>query len=229
MSNIKTIVVNNETYDIEDASARSNIAELQEAMPSSLSDLTDDSNHRTVSDSEKSAWNSKADTKDIPNVPSWALQNDKPKYTASEVGAMPSDTIIPDQLSDLTSDSTHRLVTDAEKTAWNAKAEVSDIPTKASDIDAMDASVTHLSGDVPTTRKVNGKALSSDITLSASDVNALPSTTTSLPANGGNADTVNNHTVNTDVPVNAVFTDTYEVVSATQPTQANGGLWLKLV
>lgn len=31
---------------------------------------------------------------------------------------------------------------------------------------------THLSGDVPTTRKVNGKALSADVTLSASDVGA---------------------------------------------------------
>lgn len=52
------------------------------------------------------------------------------------------------------------------------------VPTTASDIGAMDSSVTHLSGDVPTTRKVNGKALSSDITLSASDVGALPDDTT---------------------------------------------------
>lgn len=51
------------------------------------------------------------------------------------------------------------------------------VPTSASDIGAMESTVTHLSGDVPTTRKVNGKALSSDITLSASDVNALPSDT----------------------------------------------------
>lgn len=51
------------------------------------------------------------------------------------------------------------------------------VPTKASDIGAMESTVTHLSGDVPTSRTVNGKALSSNITLSASDVGALPDTT----------------------------------------------------
>ncbi|MBQ0112214.1 MAG: hypothetical protein KBT03_03700 [Bacteroidales bacterium] len=49
------------------------------------------------------------------------------------------------------------------------------VPTKASDIGALDDSITHLSGDVPTTRKINNKALSSDITLNADDVNALNS------------------------------------------------------
>lgn len=44
---------------------------------------------------------------------------------ASDVGALPSTTEIPNSLSDLTSDSTHRTVTDAEKTAWNAKSNFS--------------------------------------------------------------------------------------------------------
>ena len=35
-------------------------------------------------------------TSDIPNVPSWALANTKPTYTASEVGALPDTTVIPD-------------------------------------------------------------------------------------------------------------------------------------
>ena len=42
----------------------------------------------------------------------------------------------------------------------------------ASEVGALASSTTHLSGDVPTTRKVNNKALSADITLSASDVGA---------------------------------------------------------
>lgn len=54
--------------------------------------------------------------------------------SASDVGALPSSTIIPDSLSDLTTDSTHRLVTDSEKEAWNAKANVSDIPIKVSQL-----------------------------------------------------------------------------------------------
>lgn len=99
-----------------------------------------------------------------PTVPSWAKASDKPSYSASEVGAvpttrkvnnkalsadvtlsasdvgaLPSDTplfsgsyddltdkpTIPDSLSDLSDDSTHRLVTDTEKTAWNGKSDFS--------------------------------------------------------------------------------------------------------
>lgn len=41
---------------------------------------------------------------------------------------------IPDELADLTEDATHRLVSDTEKTGWNAKAEVSDIPTAVSEL-----------------------------------------------------------------------------------------------
>lgn len=44
-------------------------------------------------------------------------------YTKSEV-----DALIPDELADLTDDSTHRLVTDTEKTAWSNKSVVSANP-----------------------------------------------------------------------------------------------------
>lgn len=44
-------------------------------------------------------------------------------YTKSEV-----DALIPDELADLADDSTHRLVTDTEKTAWNGKSVVSANP-----------------------------------------------------------------------------------------------------
>ena len=53
---------------------------------------------------------------------------------ASEVGALPDSTVIPSKLSDLTDDTSHRLVTDSEKSAWNAKANTSDIPAKVSDL-----------------------------------------------------------------------------------------------
>lgn len=39
-----------------------------------------------------------------PTVPQWAKQSTKPTYTASEVGALPSSTHIPDKTSDLTND-----------------------------------------------------------------------------------------------------------------------------
>lgn len=60
-------------------------------------------------------------TETDPTVPSWAKQSTKPTYTASEVGALPNDTPIPDSLSDLSEDSTHRTVTDTEKSTWNSK------------------------------------------------------------------------------------------------------------
>lgn len=49
----------------------------------------------------------------------------KDSLTASEVGALPSTTKIPGALSDLSEDTTHRVVTDAEKEAWNAKSNFS--------------------------------------------------------------------------------------------------------
>lgn len=49
----------------------------------------------------------------------------------------------------------------------------------------MNADVTHLSGDVPTSRTINGYPLSDNITLNASDVGALPNNqVNSVTANG---------------------------------------------
>lgn len=53
----------------------------------------------------------------------------------------------------------------------------------ANEVNALPASTTHVSGDVPTSRKVNNKALSADITLSASDVGAYSSADGSSLAN----------------------------------------------
>jgi hypothetical protein len=89
-------------------------------------------------------------TETDPTVPDWAKASSKPNYTASEVGAVPTSrtvngkalssnislsasdvgalpntTVIPDSLSDLADDTTHRTVTDAEKSTWNAKSDFS--------------------------------------------------------------------------------------------------------
>ncbi len=59
-----------------------------------------------------------------PTVPSWAKQQNKPTYTASEVGALPNNTKIPSKTSDLTNDSgfiTGYTETDPTVPAW-AKA-----------------------------------------------------------------------------------------------------------
>ena len=221
---------------------RSSIEELENtvngiAVPTKLSDLTDDSTHRVVTDIEKSSWSAKAAVSDIPTnvsqltndvgyltehqslaeyaktsdlgdlatkdtisksdlasdvqtsldkadtalqsytetdptVPAWAKASTKPTYTAVEVGALPDTTEIPNALSDLTDDSTHRVVTDSEKATWNAKAEVSAIPTKVSELTNDSGYLT----SVPVT-SVNGKT--GAISLSATDIGADASGTAS--------------------------------------------------
>ena len=64
-------------------------------------------------------------TETDPTVPAWAKAANKPTYTASEVGALPSTTVIPTTLAALTEDATHRVVTDTEKATWNAKSNFS--------------------------------------------------------------------------------------------------------
>lgn len=80
--------------------------------------------------------------------------------SASEVGALPNTTTIPSKLSDLTTDSTHRTVTDSEKNTWNAKANASAIPTKVSDLtndSGYLTSYTETDPTVPTWAKASSK------------------------------------------------------------------------
>lgn len=62
-------------------------------------------------------------TETDPTVPDWAKKQEKPTYTASEVGALPDTTEIPKNLSDLQDDAEHRIVTDAEKQSWSNKSD----------------------------------------------------------------------------------------------------------
>lgn len=123
------------------------------SIPTKTSDLTNDSGFIT------------GYTETDPTVPSWAKQSSKPTYTASEVGALPSTTVIPSA---------------GTGTSYPAMD-----GTKSLGSQAGFARVDHVhptdTSRVPTSRTVNGKALSSNITLSASDVGALPSTT-SIPS-----------------------------------------------
>lgn len=65
------------------------------------------------------------------DISSWAKEPLKPTYTAGEVGAIPSSTVIPRYLSDLEGDSTHRTVTEAEKVQWNSTATLKNLTTSA--------------------------------------------------------------------------------------------------
>lgn len=111
------------------------------AIPDELSDLTEDSTHRLVTDTEKANWNNKSDFSgnysDLNGKPSVPTVSDGPEgiekindsYLMAKYDedgnrikttyAKLSD--IPDDLADLNADSTHRLVTDVEKAKWNGK------------------------------------------------------------------------------------------------------------
>ena len=123
-------------------------------------------------------------TETDPTVPSWAKQSSKPSYTASEVGALPDTTVIPDELKDLSDDATHRLVTDTEKATWNAKGSyskpsggipktdlASDVQTSLGKADTALQSFTETDPTVPSWAKQSSKP-----SYTASEVGAVPTT-----------------------------------------------------
>ncbi len=121
-------------------------------IPDELADLSDDSTHRLVTDTEKTTWNNKgtyskpsggipdtdlssgvqtslgkADTAIQPSNTTGLLKNDGTVDTTSystfsgSYNDLSNKPTIPDELKDLSDDSTHRLVTDTEKTTWSGK------------------------------------------------------------------------------------------------------------
>jgi hypothetical protein len=117
-----------------------------------FADLNDDADHRTVTDTEKTAWNNKVDkvegkqlsTNDFTNEYKTKLDNINEgggSIVAEEDPTVPAwakeptkPTYTADEvgalsdattLADLTDDATHRTVTDTEKAVWNAKSNFS--------------------------------------------------------------------------------------------------------
>lgn len=118
-------------------------------------------------------------------------------HTAADVGALPSTTVIPDKVSQLTNDKNY--TTDAqvdEKVSAMAATIIGGAPEdydtlkevydkiKEND-DARTALNAAIAGKVDKTRTVNGKPLSADVTLDAADVGARPATWTPTAADVG--------------------------------------------
>ena len=147
-----------------------------------------------VTADERNAWNAKLDsfTETDPTVPDWAKQATKPSYTASEVGALPSSTVIPSKTSQLTNDSgfiTGYTETDPTVPEWAKQAtkptytasEVGALPSSTV-IPSKTSQLTNDSGyitgytetdpTVPDWAKAESKP-----TYTASEAGALPSST----------------------------------------------------
>ena len=94
------------------------LTNIQEGIPTALADLTDDATHRVVTDTEKQTWNGKSNFSGNYND----LTN-KPELFSGNYSDLQGKPTIPTKLSELSEDTTHRLVTDAEKSNWNNKSD----------------------------------------------------------------------------------------------------------
>ncbi|MEJ2671231.1 MAG: hypothetical protein P8168_03305 [Deltaproteobacteria bacterium] len=131
-----------------------NVPNLDTSNPSNI---LQDSTHRFVSDSEKSTWNSKQDALGFTPVPETrsvaghALTSDL-VISKGDVGLGNVPNLDTSNPANITQDSTHRFVSDAEKSTWNAKQ------------DALGFE------PVPDTRTVAGHPLTANVIISKSDV-----------------------------------------------------------
>ena len=91
--------------------------------------ITEDTDHKFVSDTEKAAWNGKADaTLATTEANGLMSSTDKTKLDAIETGANKYVHPANHPATMITEDETHRFTTDEEKATWNTKADVT--PTK---------------------------------------------------------------------------------------------------
>jgi hypothetical protein len=112
-------------------------------------------------------------TETDPTVPSWAKQSTKPTYTASEVGALPASTTIPSALADLSADSTHRVVTDEEKSTWNNKSNFSGSYNDLSDKPTIPTVPTNVSSFANDAHYVASTAITNIVSLTQAQYDAL--------------------------------------------------------
>ena len=163
-----------------------------------------------VTADERNAWNAKLDsfTETDPTVPDWAKQATKPTYTASEVGALPSSTVIPTKVSQLTNDSgfiTGYTETDPTVPAW-AKA-ASKPSYTANEVGASPSGHTH-DDRYYTETEVNNLLNNKQDASTAINTSNIGSQSVNYANSSGDADTVDGCHVNLD-PASAGIKLTY--------------------
>ena len=100
--------------------------------PISASNVTQDANHRFVTDTEKTTWNGKASTTVATQSANGLMSAaDKKKLDGVATGANNYQHPATHPASVIVQDSTHRFVTDTEKSSWNNKA-ARDVATQIS-------------------------------------------------------------------------------------------------
>lgn len=100
--------------------------------PISASNITQDANHRFVTDTEKTTWNGKASTTVATQSANGLMSAaDKKKLDGVATGANNYQHPATHPASVIVQDSTHRFVTDTKKSSWNNKA-ARDVATQIS-------------------------------------------------------------------------------------------------
>ena len=100
--------------------------------PISAADITQDTTHRFVTDTEKTTWNGKASTAVVTQSANGLMSAaDKKKLDGVAAGANNYQHPATHPASVIVQDSTHRFVTDTEKSSWNNKA-ARDVATQIS-------------------------------------------------------------------------------------------------
>lgn len=143
---------------------------IEERYPSVLEDLKHKINNLNITDAQINTIATKVAEKGF--------------YTKSEVDALVAKIVVPTKLSQLADDSTHRLVTDAEKQKWNNKSDFNGsynsltdkpvIPTKLSQLveDNNHVTVTKEQRDKIDTF-TGGTSITVDTALSSTSVNPV--------------------------------------------------------
>ena len=101
--------------------------------------ITQDSTHRFVTDTEKSTWNAKASTAVATTSTNGLMSKaDKSKLDGIATGANNYTHPSSHAATMITEDTTHRFVTDAEKSTWNGKASTAVATTSANGLMSSD-------------------------------------------------------------------------------------------
>jgi len=193
-------ICKNGTYKITVPSATGTMA-LTSDIPTNVSQLTNDANYITLSSvpTNVSQLNNDANyisTETDPTVPSWAKQPSKPTYTASEVGALPSNTFIPANTSDLNNDA--GFITTSDLSPYELSANLKEGAYVDVDENTTTASSTNL-----TTGKSMAAYVSSQNFAKVSQLPTVNNATLTIQKNGT---TVNTFTANASSPVTANIT-----------------------
>ena len=157
--------------------------------------ITEDATHRFVTDTEKSTWNAKSnfsgsynDLSDKPTIPSAYV------HPSSHTATM------------ITEDSTHRFVTDTEKSTWNAKSNFSGNYNDLKNKPTIPSAYVHPSSHAATmiTEDANHRFVTDDEknTWNAKS-NLTLGTTSSTAFRGDQGNTAYNHSQAAHAPANA--------------------------